>query len=161
LIDHANPLFAHLQAETLAISQFHDTLQAEQQALVDNDVNALTALSQTKLKQVETLNHLAAERMRQLAALGFNANESGMEQWLTTAGDSGQKVWKELLAIAMEANNCNQINGTLIQKNLLHHQKALTVLMAAANQVSLYGADGQPQGLYPGSGASRGIIGKA
>ena len=161
MTDQTHSLLAQLHAETQAFSQFFNTLQAEQQALVGNDVNALTALSQTKQKQVETLNHLAEERMRQLAALGLHSDETGMEQWLAAAGNPGQKAWQELLAIAREAYHCNQVNGTLIQKNMQHHQKALSVLMTAANQVSLYGADGQPQGIYPGSGASRGIIGKA
>lgn len=161
MTDHNNPLLAHLQTEALAISQFHDTLQAEQKALTNNDVVALNELSQTKLKQVETLNRLASERMRHLASLGLNTNESGMEQWLAMSGDAGRKTWKDLLVIAKEANTCNQINGKLIQQSMQHHQQALAVLMAAANQVSLYGADGQPQSGYPGSGASRGIIGTA
>lgn len=156
-----NPLLAHFQAETQAIRQFHDTLQAEQQALISNDVAALTPISQTKQKQVETLNRLASERMRHLAAIGFGAGDSGVRQWLSMTGDDERKAWNELIAIAREANTLNQINGKLILQGMQHHQQALAVLLAAANQVSLYGADGQPQGVYLGSGASRGIIGTA
>lgn len=154
-------MLAHLGAEIQAISQFHETLQAEQKALVGNDVAALNAISQTKQKQVETLNRLASERMRHLATMGFGANESSMPQWLSVAGDGERRAWNDLLAIAREANTCNQINGKLILQGMQHHQQALAVLLAAANQVSLYGADGQPQGVYSGSGASRGIIGSA
>lgn len=154
-------LLTHLEAEVQAIAQFHETLQSEQKALVSNDVAALTAISQTKQKQVETLNRLASERMRHLAAMGFNSNESGMTQWLSVAGESERTAWSGLLAIAREANACNQINGRLILQSMQHHQQALAILLSAANQVSLYGADGQPQGAYSGSGASRGIIGSA
>lgn len=156
-----NPLLAHLEAETQAISQFHETLQAEQKALVGNDVAALTTISQTKQKQVDTLNRMASERLRHLAAMGFGANEDAVTQWLSVAGEHERKTWNDLLTIAREANICNQINGKLILQGMQHHQQALAVLLAAANQVSLYGADGQPQGMYSGSGASRGIIGSA
>jgi flagella synthesis protein FlgN len=156
-----NTLLAHLRAETQAFGQFYETLQAEQKALVGNDVTALTAISQTKQKQVETLSRLASERQRHLAAMGFNANEDGMMKWLSTTGEDERKVWNDLLVIAREANTCNQINGKLILQGMQHHQQALAILLAAANQVSLYGADGQPQGMYSGSGASRGIIGSA
>jgi flagella synthesis protein FlgN len=154
-------LLAHLQAETLAIRQFNDLLKAEQKALVENDVVSLTAHTQAKLEHVESLNRLSAERMAQLAALGFNANEHGMEQWLSLAGNQGHKLWNDLLALAKEANATNQLNGKLINQRMQQHQQALTVLMVAANQVKLYGPDGQPQGAFSGSGASRGIIGKA
>lgn len=161
MANHSISLLACLQAETQSINQFFDTLQAEQKALINNDVNALSELSQTKLKQVEALNKLASERMRQLAAAGFTANETGMEQWLMMAGDDERKIWKDLLSIAREANSCNQINGKLIQQSVQRHQQALAALMTAANQVSLYGADGHPQGGYLGASASRGIIGTA
>lgn len=156
-----NLLLAHLQAEALALSQFHDTLLAEQKALTGNNVEALAELSKIKLRHVETLDRLAADRMRQLTALGITADENGMEQWLAAAGSAGQKAWKDLLAAAKEANLCNQTNGRLIQQSLQHHQQALAILMGAANQVKLYGADGQPQGTYSSTGASRGIIGTA
>jgi flagella synthesis protein FlgN len=160
LIDN-NTLLAHLQAETLAIRQFNDLLKAEQKALVDSHVEALTAHTQAKLGQVEALNRLAAVRMTQLATLGFSADEQGMEQWLTMAGGQARKAWGDLLALAKEANATNQLNGKLIQQRMQQHQQALTALMAAANQVKLYGADGQPQGAFASSGASRGIIGTA
>lgn len=154
-------LLAHLQAETAAIRQFNDLLKTEQKALGSNQIDSLTQFAKNKSEQVETLNRLAAERMGQLAALGISADEKGMEQWLAIAGGEARKVWNDLLDIAREANANNQINGKLIQQCMQQHQQALTVLMAAANQVKLYGADGQAQNAYPGSGASRGIIGTA
>jgi len=154
-------LLAHLQAETAAIRQFNDLLKAEQKALSSNQIDTLTQFAQNKSGQVEALNRLAAERMAQLASLGIRADERGMEQWLATAGSEARKVWTTLLDVAREANANNQINGKLIQQCMQQHQQALSVLMAAANQVKLYGADGQAQKAYPGAGASRGIIGTA
>lgn len=155
------PLLTHLDAEIQAISQFHETLQAEQKALVSNDVAALATISQTKQRQVDTLNRLTSERMRHLADLGFGSNENAVAQWLSVADEHERRAWDDLLNIASEANTCNQINGKLILQGMQHHQQALAILLAAANQVSLYGADGQPRGIYSGSGASRGIIGSA
>ncbi len=161
MTEQTQSLLARLQAETIAFNQFYDTLQAEQKALTSNDVSALATVSQIKLRQVETLNRLAAERVRHLASLGFRTDSFGMDLWLTRASDPERNAWNELLEIARKASASNQLNGKLIQQNLKHHQQALTVLMTAANQVSLYGADGQPQGIYPVGGNSRGIIGTA
>lgn len=153
-------LLAGLQAETRALQEFKATLQAEQNALIGGDVAALTALSPSKLQQVENLNRLAAERLEHIAALGLSADRKGMEQWAAAAGTAADAAWRAMLAAAGAAHQANQMNGTLIQTRLQHNQQALTVLLAAANKANLYGPDGQPQGAAPG-GQSRGIIGKA
>lgn len=158
--DSNDPLIEHIQAEIQIFQQFLDTLNAEQRALSANNVAALAEISQTKTQQVETLSRLAGDRMRYLNSLGINANQDGMEQWQAMAGNAARKAWKELLEIGREANALNQINGRLILQTMQFHQQALAVLLAAANQVSLYGADGQPQGSFHGSSA-RGIIGTA
>lgn len=158
---HHFDLLAHLQTEIQAISQFYDTLQAEEKALTSGDVDALTALAQAKQQQAETINNLDAVRKRHMAAIGLNANANGMQQWLDMSGEAVQQAWKQLLEIARNAQQTNQSNGILIQQSLKHNQQALTILMSAVNPLNLYGSNGHSQGAYPGSGGSRGIIDKA
>lgn len=157
----ATLLLAGLQAEEQAFHDFRTTLQAEQQALIAGDIAALTAISTSKLKQVEHLNRLAAQRLERIVTLGLTADRNGMEKWAAQAGTAATEAWRSMLATASEAHQANQINGTLIQNHLQHNQQAMSALLAASNQANLYGPDGQPKNTPPGGGSSRGIIGKA
>jgi len=156
-----NLVLAGLRTELKALQEFKVTLQAEQKALVGGDVVTLTALSQSKLKQIDHLNRLATERLDRITSLGFAANRHGMDQCAKTMGVSALETWRSILALTSEAHQANQINGALIQTHLQHNQQALAALLAATNRASLYGSDGQPEGAPQGSGAARGIIGKA
>jgi len=156
-----NLVLAGLRAELKALQEFKATLQAEQKALVDGDVATLTALSQSKLEQIDHLNHLATERLDRIASLGFAANRQGMNKWAEHMGTTALETWRSVLEITSEARKANQINGTLIQTRLQHNQQALAALLAASNRASLYGPDGQPEGAPQGSGTARSIIGKA
>ncbi|OGV73801.1 MAG: hypothetical protein A3B82_02920 [Methylophilales bacterium RIFCSPHIGHO2_02_FULL_57_10] len=156
-----NLVLVGLRAELKALQEFKATLQAEQKALVAGDVATLTALSQSKLDQIDHLNRLATKRLDHIASLGFTANRHGMDEWAEHMGTAALDVWRSLLKITSEAHQANQVNGTLIQTHLQHNQQALAVLLAATNRASLYGSDGQPEGAPQGGGAARGIIGKA
>jgi flagellar biosynthesis/type III secretory pathway chaperone len=156
----ATLLLAGLQAEEQAFHDFRTTLQAEQQALIAGDIAALTAISTSKLKQVEHLNRLAAQRLERIVTLGLTADRNGMEKWAAQTGTAAVEAWHSMLAVAGEAHQANQINGTLIQNRLQTNQQMMSALLAASNQANLYGPDGQPKNTPPG-GSSRGIIGKA
>lgn len=154
-------LFAGLQAEERAFRDFSTTLHAEQQALIAGDITALTAISASKLTQVEHLNALAAQRLERIVSLGLTADRAGMEKWAAQAGVAALEAWHAMLAVASQAHQANQINGTLIQDRLQSNKQMLSALLAASNQANLYGPDGQPKTAPPGGGGSRGIIGKA
>lgn len=154
-------LLADLRAEEQAFRGFSITLHAEQQALIDGDIAALTAISASKLKQVELLNSLAAQRLERIASLGLTADRDGMEKWAAQAGIVAVEAWHAMLAVAGKAHQTNQINGTLIQNRLQSNKQMMSALLAASNQANLYGPDGQPQNSPPAGGGSRGIIGKA
>lgn len=139
--------FAHeLAAETAGFHDFILLLQSEQDALVLGEVDKLIELARRKSEQIIRLSQLADGRNRFLAAQGC----SDMAQWLKRLDADEAAVpaasWKQLLDVASEAQHLNQINGVMIETRLQHNQKALAVLQAAANQTSIYGPDGQPQG---------------
>jgi flagella synthesis protein FlgN len=157
-----DPVLSVLITEIQVVREFKSTLQAEQKSLVDGDVNALTQLSKPKLDLVERLNKLAEERLRKLELQGFSPDRSGMELWAAGMGSVAKDAWQSMLAIASEAKQSNKINGNLIQSRLQNNQQALSVLMSAADQASLYGPDGQRHGALQGGGKLHsGIIGKA
>jgi flagella synthesis protein FlgN len=135
-----------LRAELAALHAFCDTLEAEQDALVRADVEALLELSGLKTEQVERLSALAGVRAAFLEAQDLTPDRRGMAQWLTRAqGDpSGlARLWQQLLEVAAQAQALNQRNGGLIGLRLQHNHAALATLQAAARRHALYRPDGQ------------------
>jgi len=154
-------LIAALRAEEVALQEFKTLLASEQNAIIAGDIESLNAISQSKLELVERLNRLSAERMQGIAALGLSADRTSMEGWAEKAGSEALTAWHEMLDAAQAAHQANKINGTLIQTHLQHNQQTLSALLAAANQASLYGPNGQATNPPVGSSGARGIIGKA
>jgi flagella synthesis protein FlgN len=135
-----------LRAELAALQAFCGTLEAEQTALLQADVDALLELSERKTEQVERLSALAGVRAAFLEAQALTADRRGMAQWLGRApGDASglARLWQQLLELAAQAQALNQRNGGLIGLRLQHNQAALTTLQAAARRHTLYRPDGQ------------------
>jgi flagella synthesis protein FlgN len=161
LVSASDRLTATLRAEAETLQLFQSLLDAEQQAILDSNIEALEKLTQSKLELIEHLNCHAAERQHHIIALGIHADRAGIQQWADTAGQSAKDAWAALLKAAEAAQQANQVNGALIQTHLQHNQQALSALLAAANQASLYGPDGQKKNAPNGTSTGRGIIGKA
>lgn len=159
--DSANTrLIAQLHAEFQAFQAFAATLQAEQDSLVKNDIERLTALAQTKQQQIDRLNQLADQRLQTIAQLGHPPNRAGMEAWAVQAGSEAVQAWRAVLRIAAEVHRTNRINGDLIDAHLQRNRQALHAVLRASGHANLYGPDGQPATIA-GNGASRRIIGEA
>lgn len=134
-----------LEAESGAFLDFVRLLQTEQEVLIQGEVDKLIELARLKSEKVVQLSQFAERRSRFLASQGLEPS-GGMEQWLSRHGADNPRLgenWKRLLERAKEAQHLNQTNGLMIETRLQHNQQALAVLQAAANQVSLYGPDGQ------------------
>ncbi len=149
-------LFA-FQSELAAVVRFIEILQREHAALMNVDVNALMTITPEKLKQAEQLNQLAQSRVSSLASLGIASDRPHVETWLTTQASNMTEVWNALIEAARTAQQLNQTNGTLIESQLKNNQQVLNTLVSAANQSSVYGADGQPRTTYT---SSQRILGK-
>lgn len=125
--------------------EFVALLQKEQQALVAGDIDGLTPLINDKTGVASRLAKFAEQRNQMLAAASLPATRKGMDAWLAHLAptDPVRKVWQSLVTLTAEAQALNDSNGKLIAMRLQHNQQALNVLLAAANQASLYGPDGQ------------------
>lgn len=139
------------QSELAALDRFIKILQDEQSALVNADINRLVSISQEKSGQAEQLNHLARERLAAFSKRGVSSDRASVEAWLTTQPADLKDAWAALLDRAKTAQELNQINGKLIETQLQSTQQALSALTSAANQSTVYGADGQTRGIQPSS----------
>jgi flagella synthesis protein FlgN len=134
-----------LAEEVALLRDFLDLLEREERALVGGDIERLLSLVEDKNRLFVRLAGLGETRDRTLAAAGFGPGRQGMEDWLERQSETegAKRDWQQLLALAEKARALNRSNGKLIATRLANNQQALSTLMAAANQASLYGPDGQ------------------
>lgn len=131
--------------ELAALRGFVAVLQQEQQALVAGELDRLMPLVKEKTELAARLGQFAEQRTQMLSAAALPPDRAGMESWLArlAPADSAHAAWKSLLSLNAEAQALNESNGKLIAMRMQHNQQALNVLLAAANQATLYGPDGQ------------------
>jgi flagella synthesis protein FlgN len=144
----SHEFLALLRQEHGTFERFLDTLQDEQTALVNGEIDRLTDIAQTKSNLVIELTRLAEARNHFLSSQDLPADKEGMTTWLsrqaaTAEAQDIETVWNELLRVAASTRLANETNGKMIELKLQHNQQALAVLMSAANQTTLYGPDGQ------------------
>jgi flagella synthesis protein FlgN len=131
-----------LAEEAAQLRDFLALLEAEQQALAGGDVDRLLALAADKNTHFFPPQRGWAKRAAwPWTAAGCGADRQGMEQLAAPEPRTGRRPQRlgELLALAEKARAMNQTNGKLIATRLANNQQALSALMAAANQASLYG----------------------
>lgn len=139
-----SPAVSSLDEEVGRLKEFIGLLQREQDLLKQGDTDALLPLIETKTHLADRLSALARAREEQLVRQGFPAGRSGMEDWLQRHGKAAQRqAWQELIVLAREARDLNELNGKLIGLHMQHNQQAFTALMNATNRAMTYGPDGQ------------------
>lgn len=143
-------LAKNLEAELRAFQDFIQVLQTEQDALVQGNIDPLLELARIKSEKVVLLSRLAESRTRFLSVQGYSQEHGGMAKWLQQRDGGNPQIaelWQQLLALAENAQQLNQINGSMIDTRLRNNQQALAILQTAAKQSTLYGPDGQTQSL--------------
>lgn len=143
-------LVKNLEAELRAYQDFIQVLQTEQDTLVQGNIDPLLELARIKSEKVVLLSQLADSRTRFLSEQGYPQEHGGMAKWLQQRDGGNPQIaelWQQLLALAEDARQLNQINGSMIDTHLRNNQQALAILQAAAKQSTLYGPDGQTQAL--------------
>lgn len=145
IIQPSSQLSDNLKDELAALRGFVAALQQEQQILVSGDIDRLLPVVEKKTGLAASLARFADQRQRLLSAAGLPNDRNGIETWLTGQAVSAEirNDWASLVALTAEAQTLNESNGKLIAMRMQHNQQALNVLLAAANQATLYGPDGQ------------------
>lgn len=148
-------LLTALNAERAALSGFIALLKREQGMLTENSTDQLIELSEQKSNAALQLSQLGDARRALLQNNIPQLNLTTIQAWLEKHSPAALTIWREVLALAEQAHQLNNINGELIQMKQRHNQQALLVLSNAVNKANLYGPNGQPN-FSPGSGRSLG-----
>jgi flagella synthesis protein FlgN len=132
------------EEELAVVRTFVGILEREQRLLIDGDVDGLPALLHDKNELAARLAAIAEQRRLTLAREGLSADRSGVATWFAAHPDDegGRVAWAELLPLATQARDLNQLNGDLIQLRLQHNQQAINALVGSSGAGGLYGPDG-------------------
>lgn len=154
----ASPLDT-LHDEQQLVSSLLDLMTQEQQCLIDANIEGLNAITPRKAELMNELAVLANQRHLALAAAGFAAEETGMQEWVAQAADSGAgDAWNQLLQLTRDAKEVNRVNGMLINKQMTHNQNLINAMRQPANagDSAVYGPTGQAT---PGGPSRRFVVG--
>lgn len=134
-----------LKRESETLSRFVLVLADEQALLRSAQATDLPAITQEKLKLVEQLNQLGAERRALLPNTPATDDSTAMAQWLkANASDTeAARTWQGILELAREARQMHERNGKLVTILLQKTNDALAILTQRAPEQTLYGSDGQ------------------
>lgn len=140
-----SPIAALTEREIPLISRFVALLQEEQDCLTRADVNALEEIGNAKTALAGQLNAHEGERR---ALLGLDASKKtreGMAAWLKEHPEDNNVAvnWEKLLILATEAKTLHELNAKLLGMHLQQTTEALAALTRQAENVTLYGSNGQ------------------
>lgn len=130
-----------IEAEAIQLTEFVELLEREQVLLENGETDALLALSQDKNERYRRLQRLSDDRALLLGRLGRKPSDASIRELCADLPRILAR-WDETRALAVQARERNDLNGKLITERMAHNQAALTVLMAATEQTTLYDAEG-------------------
>lgn len=155
-------LLTALENELAQIQTFIETLEREQQALIDNTLADLESLSKHKVAHAAALEQLARERKRLFDVNGVELSPHPPHQLEAARHLPAEQLpalkqgWDKLIQAARQANALNNTNGQLIQTRQQQNQQLMGLLQNSQNANLSYDALGQPR-----LSRSTGSLGKA
>ena len=119
-------------------------LESEQSALTSFQVDTMETLLEEKFLLLNNLSHYSQQRYQALAANGFEANESGMKNWLTQNNNAQvDSAWQAFQNTLTRSKEANRVNGVLVTKQFNRNQQMLTALQGPNSSAKFYGPNGQ------------------
>ena len=130
------------------LRRFIAVLAQEKAVLIAGEAHRLPALVTEKSALAERLSTLDNQRNSALQAQGFAPGRQGIESWLSKQPATSTALWREILTLAAQAKQANEVNGALIGTQSQQNQQALSILLGEFS--ATYDASGQQQPLSGG-----------
>lgn len=130
-----------IDAELASLERFRELLQREQALLIAGDTDALLALTSSKAELHQQLQRQHDALTLLLGQHGITASAATIRQICEGLPEVLQR-WDSILDLGAEVKALNDLNGKLITERMQNNQAALSVLLSAADQPSLYDAGG-------------------
>ena len=132
-----------LRAQYDCAGRLLNVLQAEAEALLSRDLDALEKLVNEKHQLMARFEQLDADTQR-LLETHSDAGRKDITACIDWCDDSGQlrRGWKALLDRIARCQQQNRVNGATLDSSRRHAQQALSVLRELAPAPDLYSATG-------------------
>ncbi|NMG33163.1 flagellar protein FlgN [Azoarcus sp. TTM-91] len=130
-----------IEAEAIQLREFIGVLEKETALLIAADIDALMTLTKDKTDRYRQLQRLHDDRAMLLGRMGRSHSDASIRELCKNLPRVLGR-WEEVLTLARDARERNQLTGKLIHERMQHNQTALSVLLAAADQPQLYDAAG-------------------
>ena len=134
---------ASFEREIVLTTHLLELLKREQASLVKVDVDMMEDLLNEKSRVLQDISTQAQSRYQAVSALGFEADERGLANWIARQGADIQASWESFQGLIEQAKELNRVNGILITKQINRNQQALDVLGRPPAAGQFYGPNGQ------------------
>ncbi|MEJ1353538.1 MAG: flagellar protein FlgN [Candidatus Sedimenticola sp. (ex Thyasira tokunagai)] len=133
-----------LSAELQCAEKLLTLLGHEHQALTGSDPDRIIALSEQKQSLVEQMQQQLANRQGFLTRLGLPGDREGVDTLLNAHPKVGNALalWQQLMEIATQLSNQNQVNGGIITLGHRHVRQTLCILTGNNGNNDTYGPKG-------------------
>lgn len=123
-------------------NQLLSLLEKEQSVLLSFQVDAMEHLLDEKFQLLNKLGGYTKKRYQALADNGFEANESGMKNWLKRNQEPTLlALWQDFQNTLSSSKEANRLNGLLVAKQFNRNQEILNTLNGS-NSTHFYGPNG-------------------
>ena len=124
-----------------------ELLLHEHTALTSEDPESIKTASQQKLEHMQLMEQNIGQRNLFLQRLGLSADEQGIEEAVTAAGQNNQlnTNWNSLKETAKELQKQNEINGGIIAIGQRRVKQALDILSGKENLTGTYSQQGETE----------------
>jgi len=136
--------------ETLQLAEsLHASLEREQQALYDNDLESIEQIAAAKAELAASIEALERRRAELVSQAGFPTHANGMAAYLghLEQGPEGTRTvtaqWQTLQGVLRQCDRQNQINGIMLEKNRRRAEALLRLLRGDADTPQLYSEAGK------------------
>lgn len=144
LIEYQAQINSVLRQEIDLSNKLLDTLQSENQALSNNNFDAMQQTAFDKQQIIDTLDSLGRQRESLLRNAGYSGDKVGMYNFIRQGSSDLDKNWQQLVSIASKCRRQNEINGIIISAASRHTTNALRMLKGQQPSEKVrYGSKGE------------------
>jgi flagella synthesis protein FlgN len=139
------PLFNLIQAETSCALALLECLREEETCLQSLRPELLEQVIGRKVLLLKEMTQYAINRTELLDRHQLPSDPQGLNTLLRAQGEPVFGLWRELLGLASQLEQQNQVNGSIIQLSKQRSQMALDILTQPPDSGKTYGKQGYAQ----------------
>ncbi len=132
------------------VNRLQELLDNEQQALGDNNAEAMQELLPIKLSLLSELELNASERHQMLDKAGIGSDYAAVQEYIQSTGDEKLlEAWNTLIDKLKGCQSSNTVNGKIIHRSRQQIDTLLNLLRGQSENQKLYTQSGSSTSVNP------------